>query len=721
LNTWLISGSSDRLEYDEFVSRFGIDDTLIVSWEGCDLDDPRLPKLEKHLNDVAVNDGLVAEAVSGTSVFDRLIKAGISKKQAIARIRGTFVGRDSKSTCLIVRLSDKGHSNRKLTVRRIEQLATEATGLKSSDLKWNGSAYVIVQIDQSTAEAPWVAAPGCIAGFLLACLFIRRLTVALSIAYVGGLAALSSIGALKMAGVQFNGLLVLMPIILFVLTVSGSIHICSYVKDEFSKKPWRVAIFRARKQAWTPCTFSFLTTAVALLSLAVSRIEAVKIFGLTTAFGMVMAWAFVMFVLPSLLVLIGPGKTSQTSNSANNSKCLNYFLRLLQFPSLRYPVLLFSAGCVVLAVFSFSRMTSVMRPTSMFPEDSAVAKNADWFEENLFGLGNFECIIRFDELESELVAGVLSGNLPQESDIVESEMSSLETQSKLDLIWEIQKRLTKHPKVEAGFSVINLYGPLPAQKRIRDFVKRTAVARQVLQDREQLIEQRLTSKVGDSWRIRLQTESLAPGEYKEFKNELTNIASSLPSVHERNVHVSFTGMTYLSAYSQQNLFDELAKSFALAVLMITPIVMLQVRGFWAGLLAMIPNVAPTLLVFGLLNWSGQPISIGTILTATVGLGIAIDDTLHFLHWFRVYSLESEGLIESTRRTVAKCWRPILQTSMICSAGLLFFCLSDFVPIQQFGSTIACMLILAVVFDLLVLPSMILSPVGRLFKNKVTAG
>ncbi|MEM8733996.1 MAG: MMPL family transporter [Planctomycetota bacterium] len=145
-----------------------------------------------------------------------------------------------------------------------------------------------------------------------------------------------------------------------------------------------------------------------------------------------------------------------------------------------------------------------------------------------------------------------------------------------------------------------------------------------------------------------------------------------------------------------------------------------VRGFGSGAVSMIPNVFPVVIIFGFIGWSktilGEMIKvdIGTMMTASVAMGVAVDDTIHFLTWFR------EGLKRGLDRRDAifvayKHVAPAMtQTTIIAGLGLSVFALSTFTPTQMFGTLMLALLGAALVGDLIFLPALLASPLGRIF-------
>ena len=183
------------------------------------------------------------------------------------------------------------------------------------------------------------------------------------------------------------------------------------------------------------------------------------------------------------------------------------------------------------------------------------------------------------------------------------------------------------------------------------------------------------------------------------------------------ISVAYTGLSPLIDRAQHQLLNDLIKSFLVACLLICPIMMIVLRSFWGGLFSMLPNVVPVVCVFGSLGWLGISIDIGTVLTASVALGIAVDDTLHFLTWY------SRGLNDGLPREMAirnafqRCATAMVQTTLICGLGLLVFVFSSYAPASRFAWLIGVLMLTALAGDLILLPAILASPLGRAFDHR----
>ena len=129
---------------------------------------------------------------------------------------------------------------------------------------------------------------------------------------------------------------------------------------------------------------------------------------------------------------------------------------------------------------------------------------------------------------------------------------------------------------------------------------------------------------------------------------------------------------------------------------------------------MLPQIVPRVIVYGTMGWLEVAVDICAPTTASAALGIAVDDTLHFITWFR------RGLVQGYDRHTAvlnafqRCGNAMIQTSLICGLGLMAYSLSPFIPISRFGWIMFLMLFAALLGDLVFLPALLAGPLGRFF-------
>jgi len=182
----------------------------------------------------------------------------------------------------------------------------------------------------------------------------------------------------------------------------------------------------------------------------------------------------------------------------------------------------------------------------------------------------------------------------------------------------------------------------------------------------------------------------------------------------RPIRSVFTGMVPLVYKTQRQLLISLKESILWATVLIAGVMMFVLRSPVAGLISMIPNVFPIVMIFGALGWLGIKVDIGIMMSASVALGVAVDDTIHFLTWFRRGISLGLNRVQAVMLSYDRCATAMLQTTLIGGLGLSVFATSTFTPTQQFGYLMISMLGAALIGDLLLLPAILVSPVGRYF-------
>ncbi len=202
------------------------------------------------------------------------------------------------------------------------------------------------------------------------------------------------------------------------------------------------------------------------------------------------------------------------------------------------------------------------------------------------------------------------------------------------------------------------------------------------------------------------------------------------------LQVIYTGVVPVVYKAQRTLLQSLANSIGLAFVLIAavmvwllnpgrmPLEFLRPRhlacGLAAGMVAMVPNIFPVLLVFGVMCHLGIQIDIGTMMTASVAMGVAVDDTIHFLAWFRENLDRGMNRIDAVIETYRRVGPAMTQTTVVGGLGLFVFALSTFTPTQRFGTLMLVMLAAALVGDLIMLPALLAGPAGRFFKPRTQA-
>lgn len=192
------------------------------------------------------------------------------------------------------------------------------------------------------------------------------------------------------------------------------------------------------------------------------------------------------------------------------------------------------------------------------------------------------------------------------------------------------------------------------------------------------------------------------------------------------VSTVYTGIIPIVYKSQRALLHSLIESICLAFAMIAVVMMLLLRNWRrpfsmknslnvsGGMISMVPNVFPVVLIFGAMGLLAIKVDIGSMMTASVAMGVAVDDTIHYLNWYRQglnMGLTRKSAIRMAYDRVATA---MTQTTLIGGFGLSAFAFSTFTPTQRFGVLMLILLVAALIGDLILLPAILAGPLGRFF-------
>lgn len=195
----------------------------------------------------------------------------------------------------------------------------------------------------------------------------------------------------------------------------------------------------------------------------------------------------------------------------------------------------------------------------------------------------------------------------------------------------------------------------------------------------------------------------------------------------------YTGIVPVVYKAQRTLLVSLVESIGMAFVLIAIVMMLLLlpgyfpqvlanpkallSGAMAGFISMLPNLFPIVVIFGLMGHGNVLVDIGTMMTASVALGIAVDDTIHFLSWFRHFIDAGLNRVEAVIETYRRVGPAMLQTTVVAGLGLFVFSLSTFTPTQRFGTLMLILLVTALFGDLILLPAILAGPLGRWYRPR----
>ena len=189
-------------------------------------------------------------------------------------------------------------------------------------------------------------------------------------------------------------------------------------------------------------------------------------------------------------------------------------------------------------------------------------------------------------------------------------------------------------------------------------------------------------------------------------------------IYPAGLSAKYTGMVPLVYQTQHELINGLTSSLIMAFVLILFVFVFLLRSVPASLVAMLPNLFPVVVVFGFMSWAGILVDVGTMMTASVALGVAVDDTMHYLTWFSDGISKGQTPKEAALNAYRRCAAAMTQSTLIAGLGLFSFAFSTFVPTQRFGVMMLAILATAEFGDLVFLPALLTcTPLGKYFAKR----
>ncbi len=175
-----------------------------------------------------------------------------------------------------------------------------------------------------------------------------------------------------------------------------------------------------------------------------------------------------------------------------------------------------------------------------------------------------------------------------------------------------------------------------------------------------------------------------------------------------HVTIEFTGRDVLYTNMGNNITESLISSLGFDVLTILPLLLLMFRTLTASVVSVFANVGPLIIVLGMMGAFGIMLDVGTLMVAALGLGIAVDDTVHLLSHYFKYRNEGSPPKESAIETMAHIGTPAAATTITLMCSFLVFLAADFQPNFYFGILISVVIVLALLADLTLTPALLYS-------------
>ncbi|MDP6634170.1 MAG: MMPL family transporter [Phycisphaerae bacterium] len=499
-----------------------------------------------------------------------------------------------------------------------------------------------------------------------------------------------------------------------IIAMAIAIHLVVRYRELLADRPeapQRQLVLQAVRLKWPPCAYAVLTTLVGFASLLACNMAPVVMLGWTMVLGLTVALVVTFLLLPSALVLLPKGPPPKLT-----SRHLSFVGLTARLTQNRGGLILGVSAIVLLMSFAgAARLEVENRFIDYFHSSTEIHRGMKVIDQQLGGTTPLDVIIEFGasgpppDIEPEDPSDDEFAGLGGLDDAASggNDHQYWFTRDKVDCIRAAHRYLDELP--ETG-KVLSLASTVGLAKRMIGGGELESFDLAILYDktpaafRAMLIAPYVSLEHNEarlSVRVRDSDKSLRRNEL------LKRMRAELPAATGLKAdQVRLGGLLVLYNNVLQDLFGSQILTLGITMGLLSAMFLVLLRSWRLALIAMAPNVFPVAVVLGVMGWLDLPLDMMTITIAAIGVGIAVDDTIHYLNRFQTEFAVDRLYVPAMHRSHRTVGRAMCYTTVAITIGLSALSLSQFVPTIRFGLLTLLAMIVALAADLTILPAIL---------------
>jgi predicted RND superfamily exporter protein len=496
-------------------------------------------------------------------------------------------------------------------------------------------------------------------------------------------------------GVPFTLPSMILPSFLLAVGVGAAVHILSLVFREIGHgEDKRSAIVYALGHSGIAVVITSFTTAIGLASFSTTALAPIASLGIFGGSGVLLSLFYTVVLVPALLAILPlKKKKAKPSSERSNDRFDHLMDRITELVSRRaktiaaVTLLLMVAGLGSALQLHFSHNVLEWQPSSW-----ACRQATERIDKVMGGTINIEIVV-----DTGRENGLYDPEILKDLDRLAGELKTFDdgkvkvanASSVADVIKEIHQALNENrPEF---YQVPDNAALIPQEFLLFE--------NSGSDDLEKVIDASFRKA-----RFTLQVPWLDVFYYTAL---LEKIQTSFQETFESRATVTTTGLMQLFVHTVKAASLSMAEGYITAAVLITIMMILLVGGLRTGLISMVPNLAPVIFVMGFMYWVDLPLDTYTMMIGTIALGLAVDDTVHFLNGFRRYFSQGMTAKEAVRNTLRTSGRAMLITTVVLALGFFMFTFASMLNIQRFGYLTGASLVLALLADFFAVPALMM--------------
>jgi len=505
-----------------------------------------------------------------------------------------------------------------------------------------------------------------------------------------------------------------------IITMALTIHLIVRYRELLVQNPNadnRQLISDTIRLMMKPCWYTVTTTIVGFASLLFCDMLPIIMFGWMMIIGLIVSLLVTFLIFPALLMLMpkeSPPKKQWSGFSMTS--ILAGFTQSHALLILTVSVLVFIAGLV-----GMSKLKVENSFINYFRKNTQIYKGMKVIDQSFGGTTPLDVIIDFPEqntppADTEPPTGASDSAFDEfgEFDQAATQEKYWFTADKMSRIKSVQAYLDGLPetgKVLSLAAMLTIAKKLKGGKPLDSFELAMLYSETPEKFRDMLINPYVSVKDNQTrfWvRVRDSDKSL---RRNELLNKIRKDLTGKLKIPAKQVHLA--GLLVLYNNMLQSLFRSQILTLGITVLVLMAMFLLLFRSLKVSIIAIVPNVLPVLVMLGVMGWLNISLDMMTITIAAISLGIAVDDTIHYIHRFKYEFQHDRNYLNTMHRCHGSIGHAMYYTSATIIMGFLILAMSNFIPSVYFGLLTGLVMAIAILAALTVLPVMLilLKPFG----------
>ncbi|MBW1686669.1 MAG: MMPL family transporter, partial [Deltaproteobacteria bacterium] len=538
-----------------------------------------------------------------------------------------------------------------------------------------------------------VAATALVIVVFLFLLFGRATGVVYPMAVVAA-AMISTLGSLVLIDIPFSMVLAMLPVFTLCVAVCYAIHVLVLVYQKLAESDSREqAIVYAFGHSGLAILMASLTTAAGMLSFLTASLAPVQHLGIVAPIGVFFAFFFSLTLLPALVAIFPlPARALGARDSGPS-----WAQRLLLWSGdlgVDRPRAVLCAALAIMAisVVGFAQIRFAHMPIEWLPAEDPVRIASELIDRELGGSSTAEVLIetgRENGLQNPETLRGIEAAIEQIESLDRDVLSVGKATSLVDIVKETHQALNAN---DAAFYQI------PGDRRL--------LAQELLLFENSGSDdlETFTDSQFRRGRVTLRMPYVDAVLYRDFLDEIEEtFAENLGD----DVPITVTGRSALAARTFNALIESMARSYVFALVVITPLMMILIGDVRLGLISMAPNLLPVFLILAGMGLFDLPLDASSMMVGSIIIGLAVDDTIHFLHRFRLEFERSGDTHQAVRETLRTTGTALFFTSLVLTTGFATTAiLGTMENTVRFGYLSALGIAIAFVANVLLTPALV---------------